>query len=166
MCRGPANASGANLHSSRSSQARREAAEVAAARSVLDWANAKGLDVSWGKGNDVGSFFAVVNYRSGTVQVVSVWTDGHLEVLFSELAKPRGGPFQSPEQRNELARKLGEIPGIVFQGESSMLKRPKISLAAVSRARSMSQLVEVLSWVVDEVVGFFDPGQDFSNVKP
>ncbi|MBI4344100.1 MAG: hypothetical protein HY555_00770 [Euryarchaeota archaeon] len=123
-----------------------EDAEVA--RRILEWANNKTDEIWWGKGRRSGSFFPLLNHKGTLHWLISVWTYGSLEVQF-QVMKTRP-PFDNDSKRLELLRRLNEIPGITIPTDA-ITRRPKIPLSSLRNATSLSQFLETLDWVLQEI---------------
>jgi hypothetical protein len=113
------------------------------ARTILDWGRSVGLDVWWGRGQSDGSFLL---WREATrLWFVSCWTYGRLEIPFDYM---RQGPFASLEVRDELRRRLNDIPGINIP-ENRLVRRPSVELSVLVPGEARRALVSVLSWMLD-----------------
>lgn len=121
------------------------------ARHLLDWAtkNAPIVWVWWGRGKRDGSFIPCVNGQSTYHQMFAVWTYGRVEIYFQYLkAKP---PFEDYTKRKELLDRLNEIAGMSL-GEDAITRRPSIPLSMLAPEDKMSQFLNVLDWVIDEIL--------------
>jgi hypothetical protein len=125
--------------------------EVEAARSLYDWANSLQLSIGWGQGSQEGSFFPMTVYNGGSARTFTLWTYGSVEVPFSELAKPRGGPFQAEEKREELLQRLRAVPGVTIPGDVRDLRRPNVPLTVLSNPEALSHFMDVFTWVVEDI---------------
>lgn len=120
-----------------------EAVEVA--RAVLEWARSVRVDVWWGRGLRDGSF---VLWRDRPRQwFTNCFTYGRIEVLFAYMK--RAGPFQQRELREELRRRLNEIPGVSI-GPEGLDRRPSIPLSTLHSPEALRQFLAVLAWIVEQ----------------
>jgi hypothetical protein len=124
-----------------------------AARSLYHWATGLQLPFSWGQGSRYGSFTMAIAHHGLTTRILTVWTDGRIEVKFSELATPRGGPFQTEERREELLRRLRAVPGVTLHGDVRDFRSPGIPLDVLTKPETLTQIKEVFSWVVEQIRG-------------
>jgi hypothetical protein len=126
---------------------RRGKDEAEAAKRILGWANARDLRIWWGRGKQDGSFFPLVEYRSVTHWLFSVWTYGRVEVQFQHMGK---SPFGERTKRMELLRRLNEIQGIDIPVDK-ISKRPSIPLHLLTDDAVVGQLLSTWDWVVQEI---------------
>jgi hypothetical protein len=126
---------------------RRGAATAAVARKILDWGVDRQLYIWWGKGAQDGSFFPMLILGAETHWIVSVWTYGRLEVQFQMMrSKP---PFSDTALRRQLLSRLNTIPGVQF-GDDVLERRPSIQLSVLESDGALSQLLEILDWVIEQ----------------
>ena len=81
-------------------------------------------------------------------QLFALWSNGYIEIYFYWLAnKP---PFDSLPQREALLDKLNAIDGVNVD-KAKLGGRPSVNLSVFSHAANLSQLLDVMSWVVQEI---------------
>lgn len=124
------------------------AAQAAAAEKILDWAKRNSLRIWWGKGSKQGSFFPMLDWKGDTNWTISVWTYGRVEIVFEKL-KERP-PFAAEENRQELCRRLNQIPGVSIPADRIAL-RPRILLSTLTNGSALEQFLKVLDWVIEEI---------------
>jgi hypothetical protein len=115
------------------------------ARRLLAWARERHLRLWWGKGAHDGSFFPMFDYQGDQFWTVSVWTYGRLEVQF-QMMKP---PFKKKEMRQELQKRLNEIPGVSIP-DSRIDSRPAIHLEVLADGEKLRQFTDVLNWYLEQ----------------
>jgi hypothetical protein len=121
---------------------------VAVARALLAWATQAQLRTVWGRGNQDGSFFPMLDHGGGGGRLFSVWTYGRVEVQFQYLqATP---PFESEALRLELRERLNAIPGVVIPPDG-IARRPSLPLATLIDAASLARFLQTFDWVLAQV---------------
>jgi hypothetical protein len=126
----------------------RPPAEVAVARSILEWASDRVTHIWWGKGQRAGSFVPTLEHHGTDHQLFAVWSSGSVEVYFYWYAyKPL---FASEARRLEILEKLNAIPGIALP-ESAIRRRPNIPLADLVGDNRLDQFLEVFNWYLEQV---------------
>jgi hypothetical protein len=125
-------------------------------RRILDWALSHRLRVWWGKGQIEGSFVPVLDLDSASHQLFAVYSSGVVLVYFQWYAyKP---PFNDARRRMEILQRLNEIPGVAIP-ESSVSRRPSVSLDVLARDGNMDRFLAVFDWFLDEVRAAGDPAR-------
>ncbi|TAN32188.1 hypothetical protein EPN29_08355 [bacterium] len=80
--------------------------------------------------------------------LATVWTYGRVEIGFQYLrTRP---PFTDPIVRQELLRKLNEIPAVQLTSDA-IEKRPSIVLTDLASEAGRSRFFQVLEWAVEQV---------------
>ncbi|MCW5852971.1 MAG: hypothetical protein KIT87_23080 [Anaerolineae bacterium] len=120
-------------------EARHGPQAVATARALLHWATSRGLRIWWGKGPRSGSFFPMLDLPKGTAYTFGVWTYQSVELQFQHMAVP---PFNDQAHREELRRRLNEIPGVNISAER-VTKRPSIKLQTLGARTALDQFLAV-----------------------
>jgi hypothetical protein len=128
-------------------RARRPEGE-AVARAILNWAQDRGMRISWGRGGQDGSFFLIIDRDRTKHYLISVWTYGRLEVLF-ELMKTRP-PFDNEARRCDLLHRLNQISGAKFP-EDAIMRRPRIDLADLTDKSFLEKFLGVLDWALTTI---------------
>lgn len=82
--------------------------ECTVARKLLEWANASGLETTWGQGKTFGTFYPMVCCRSGDYSLFGVSTSAKIEIVFGSF------PDDMLDSRVKLLSRLNSIPGISF----------------------------------------------------
>jgi len=118
-----------------------------AAREVLTWARGRKLRDWWGTGSRNGSFIPVLDHKGNAYSILSMWTEGRIEVLFQYFVN--WVPFDSKEKRLELAGRLNAVPGVEIP-ENATERRPSISLDGLSASSGTQDLLRVFNWVVEQ----------------
>jgi hypothetical protein len=124
-------------------------AEVTAvARKILDWAKGKMTRISWGRGSQSGSFVPILEHQNKEHQLFAVWSYGAVEIYFYWYQYKK--PFDTKEKREELLRRLNQIPGVSLPAEA-ILKRPNIPLSVLKDESALEKFLQVFDWVVSEI---------------
>lgn len=121
---------------------------AAAARRIIDWFRNRGARIWFGKGPTMGSVipsFALPDGRR--LFTIGIWTGGGIEVQFQHLIDP---PFDDG-LREELARRLEEIPGVQIPRDR-LRKRPTFLLEHVTQEPETARLLGVLEWCLDTAI--------------
>lgn len=121
---------------------------VAAARRVLEWATARGLEIWWGKGATHGSFFPWLRAGGFDHWTISVWTSGVVEVQFQHMLK--APPFSDAAKREDLRSRLTAIAGVVI-ARDRLEKRPTFPLSALEAPGAMGKFLEIMDWYIGEL---------------
>lgn len=114
---------------------------VTLANGVYDWAVARGLTPTWGSGGSIGSMSPRVGgVRSGP-RIVTLYTDGNLELVFEYLK----APFNDPEREKDLRGRFAALKG--FQVATNIKKkRPNLPLAVLLDDELLSEFLGVVDW--------------------
>lgn len=113
---------------------------VAVARRLIDWARARELDIWWGKGERMGSFFPMLRVAGTQHWTFSVWTTGTVEIQF-QMMRERP-PFDSEQERLALLRRLNDIEGVDLP-EDAIGRRPNIPLPSLARPGCLDPFVRI-----------------------
>ena len=116
---------------------------VKAAHALIQWAEDRGLRISWGSGKVYGSFIPVLEVAGRQYWPIAVFTHGRVEVQFQHMYQP---PFDSFDLRKELLERLNQVPGVSIP-EDAITGRPRLSLSDLGRnPKMLSELKAVLDW--------------------
>lgn len=118
------------------------------ARAILEWAKPRFTRIWWGKGRRSGSYFPMLDHAGESYRPIAVWTYGTVEIQFEWLQHRR--PFDWPDKRLELARRLNQIPGIAIP-EDSISRRPSFPLSVLVDENQLESLLQILDWVLSEI---------------
>ena len=118
---------------------------VAPAKKVMAWANERGLEISWGKGRQTGSFTPTFSYDGAVHRVFSVWTSGHLQMHFGDLKfRP---PFDDQDTRLGLLARVNKATGAQLP-EDGATRYPSFFVSEVS---DMDGLLSTFDWAMDSI---------------
>lgn len=126
-------------------EARKGSATRAVAVELLRWTEEACGKLGWGKGATDGSFVATPTVDNQLQSLFAVWTSGTLEVHFQYLAAKH--PFSDPGLREELRRRLNDIPGVSIPPDA-LARRPSIALDLLAPPESRRLLMEAFGWVL------------------
>jgi len=124
-------------------EAKRSAEEVRVARQIYDWTLQHTMRATWGRGTIHGSFRPVLEIGERSCAPIVLYTYGSVELQFYWLQ----APFDGPELRLELLRRLNEIPGVALPPDA-ITKRPAIPFALLVAESALTQFEDVLAWVL------------------
>lgn len=129
-------------------QQRHTAAEVNAARQILEWAQSHVTYVWWGKGQQMGSFVPTFQHGNFKHQLFAVYTYGTVELYFQWYQnKP---VFDTESKRIELAQRLNSIDDVSVPLDA-IHRRPGIPLSALKREEDVTRFLEIYEWFIQEV---------------
>ncbi len=118
------------------------------ARAILDWANRTVTRVWWGRGGQDGSMVVIYEVGGTTYYLATLWTYGRVEIGFQYLrSRP---PFTDPALRQELLRRLNEVPNVNLTADS-IDKRPSIPLADLQSEASRARFLDALEWAIQQI---------------
>ncbi len=127
---------------------RRSDKEAEVARKILAWAKKSVPRIWWGKGSKDGSFFPMFDHKDETHWVVSVWTQGRVEIPFQWMLARK--PFGDEAKRLELRNRLNKIPGVEIPADA-ITRRPTITLAQLTDDATLKAFLGVLDWYITEL---------------
>lgn len=118
------------------------------ARKCLAWAQAHKLRIWWGRGKNDGSLFPVYDSDVGKNFVFSLWTNGKVELQFQYMSVP---PFADLSMRQELSRRLNEIPGVTVP-DDALSRRPTFELELLVAPDSLAKFLATCDWAHSEIL--------------
>jgi len=122
--------------------------EVEIAREIMKRVEGK-LPISWwGRGNNNGSFFPILDHKGISYYPISIWSNGKVVIQFQHLKKKP--PFDSESKRRELMDRLNRIPGFSIS-EDALGRRPGVYLSIFKNEYEIQQFLETLDWAVQEI---------------
>jgi hypothetical protein len=89
-----------------------------------------------------------LDYKDISYYPIVVWTYGKIEIQFQWLKT--SPPFDSESKRKRLIDRMNKIPGVQIPAEAITL-RPNIFLSVFKEQTALTQLLETLDWVVQEI---------------
>ncbi len=141
-------------------QAQDRESETRVARALLEWSQAQGRSVEWGKGAVGGSFRPWVSTPAGEFSPFIVFhgsKNAQLELRVASLGLP---PFDGPEGRAEFVKRIAAIDGVVLSPSAESV-RPNVRLTSFDVPARLTALLELFDWVVDAVASHApNPGGD------
>jgi hypothetical protein len=118
------------------------------AKQILEWSKPRFQSFYWGRGAKAGSFAPFFVQGDLDYPSFAVWTYGTVEIYFQHLkSRP---VFSSDNKRLELLRKLNLIPGVSIP-ESTLSKRPGISLELLKDKKSLGLFFDAFDWLIQEI---------------
>jgi hypothetical protein len=116
-------------------------AGVGPATAILHWAQSRGDPLQWGRGGQCGSFTPVVARQGIAYQLVSVRTDGTLQLLFARLKDSQ--LFADRARRLELLAQVNRVRHVCLPAEA-VDQRPSVPLAMFGDPEAGAQLIALL----------------------
>ena len=119
--------------------------EAKVAKGLLNWASVRATRIYWGRGKTTASFVPTLVHKNTDHQLFAVYSYGSVELYFQHFARKL--PFSKLENRRELLKKLNAIPGVAIS-ESSLDKRPNVSLSVFANDDSLARLLDAFDWCI------------------
>lgn len=123
--------------------------EADVARDIFRWAEAKKLDIRWGRGRLFGAFTPVFLHRGEDYGPFAVWTSGLIAINFGALRNRP--PFDAEKKRLELLKKLNSLLDEKLP-EDAINRYPSVRLSALRAPGVLGGVLETFDWFVDEVM--------------
>lgn len=124
--------------------------EANAARRIRQWAQDRGLPVSWGRGGVYGAFMPRVEHDGVQLHIFSISTSGQVQIHFGGTHPP---PFDARDRRRELSDRLNAVPGLHIQVDDVERQWPTLPLAALTDTDRLQAFLDVWDWYLDELHG-------------
>ena len=118
-----------------------------AAAKILEWAEAHGLRIVYGRGSQDGSFQPGLDDETGYLFPFGFYTDGSVAVHFQWMLPFQ--PFDQLEKRKELQARLNVLPGVNLP-DDRLEKRPTFQIAVLTDGDAMAKCLETAEWAFDE----------------
>lgn len=130
---------------------RHGAESAAVALQLLDHVRPpKTSQFKYGSGAQWGGITAVIVSGGMNYQVCRIGTGAPLVVWFDSLKKKP--PFEDPEQRRAVLRKLNEIPGVSF-GDDRIEKRAKVRYSVFDNPAALPKAKAALDFIIETIRG-------------
>jgi len=121
---------------------------ISPAAALLRWGQRRGDPPQWGRGRQCGSFAPSVMRHGVSYQLVSVRTDGTLQLLFARL---KGSPlFADRARRLELLAQVNQVRHLRLPAET-IDQRPAVPLAIFTDPDARTELITLLDAFHDAV---------------
>jgi hypothetical protein len=121
------------------------------ARSILEWAEGRGLRLEWGRGIKDGGCTLWADASGQAYPLIAVRTgfkSPYVQVQFGALsARP---PFDDESKRQEFRRRLNEIRGVAIPSDGAT-KYPSIRLTSLQTPDASQGLFASLEWALREI---------------
>jgi len=118
------------------------------ATAILRWAQRRGDPLQWGRGGQSGSFTPTVARQGIAYQLVSVRTDGTIQLLFARLKDSQ--LFADRARRLELLAEVNRVRHLCLPAEA-VDQRPAVPLAMFGDPDASAQLIALLDAFHDGV---------------
>jgi hypothetical protein len=125
------------------------------AHDILKWSEENMPTIAWGSGRTLGSFTPGLMGGETWHQVVSVWTNGVVELQFDYMRSK--APFHDMALRQELVDQFSRVPGFEMP-EDAVRRRPSFELGLLATPEASDRFFETLNWFVSEVKAFYGQG--------
>jgi hypothetical protein len=129
-------------------EVRNGGATTRVARTIYEWLRPRATRIWWGKGQQTGSVYPMFDSAGGKGYLISLWTNGKVEVPFGWMK--RTPPFNDQAKRQELLDKLIAIPGIALPS-GGFDHFPRFELKARADKAVLDQFINVLEWAVNQL---------------
>lgn len=131
-------------------EGQRGSVEADVARQILDWFDERGLAVAWGRGARNGSASPkLVRPGSPPYNMMSMWTDGGIQVQFSSMSHP---PFDSLQKRRELADRLEALDGAITMSDQQLRSTwPSVRLHQIVEPERLRGFLKAWDWFIEQV---------------
>jgi hypothetical protein len=127
----------------------RGATEADLARRILDWYDDRGLEIFWGRGSRNGSATPKLIRDGLTYNLMSMWTDGGIQVQFSSMNLP---PFDRLQTRREFANRLEALNEAVTMSDEQLLSTwPSVKLHQLTNPERLNQFLDAWDWYLDRI---------------
>lgn len=121
---------------------------AAAAEALFGWARERRLDEWFGAGSKDGSWQAGIQRGSRYLWPFALYTYGRVEIHFQYLA--RRPPFEAVGLREELRRRLNDVPGIQID-ETEVELRPSFPLSVLADSAARERFCSTIEWALAQV---------------
>ena len=116
----------------------------------MTWASERGLEISWGKGRQLGSFTPALLHDGWRLAMFTVWTNGTVQMNFGDMNfgdLKKHPPFDGKDARLDLLARLNADAGDKL-AEDRVDKYPGFALSDVT---NMDGLLATWEWVLDSI---------------
>jgi len=118
------------------------------AAEILRDAQRRGEAIQWGRGGQTGSATPTIWRQGVAYQLVSVHTDGTLQLLFARLRElPR---FENRARRLDLLEQVNEVQHVHLP-DQSIDQRPAVPLSLLADRSAASEFAKLMGWFHDSV---------------
>lgn len=125
----------------------RGATEAGIGRRLFGWLQEQGCAMTWGSGTGYGTCYAKVDTTAGQYRVLQMWTNG--DVMLPFMYKTLGA-FADDDTREELRRRLNELPGVKLPPRP---KGPSFKLSVLASEDVYGRFLDILVWEIEGVRG-------------
>lgn len=128
--------------------ARRAGGEaVLVARRIMEWCPNR-MQRDFGKGGSTGSVFFEHLEGERPFRVLTIWTDGNVEISLQALRKSL--PFSNDQKRREFVAELNKIPEVSFS-EERIFGNPRIPLQQLNSDDMLDSLFAAIGWAIAQI---------------
>ena len=118
------------------------------AENLIAWCRERGMEDSWGKGAQSGSYFPFVTQGEHWYVPFALWTTGELETQFQHI-KSRPA-FASAEMRKQLRQRFNELPSVDLPPDG-VEKRPSFPMSVLNDPASMTSFKSTVDWMLGRI---------------
>jgi hypothetical protein len=130
-------------------ESNRNSSEAAAARRILDWCADRGMNLKWGTGPERGSCSPKLTRGGATYNLMSLWTDGGIQIQFGSMRNP---PFDSLEWRRQFADRLATVDEAIEFTDDQLLGRwPILRMHRLVEGRGVERFLEAWDWYLEQI---------------
>jgi hypothetical protein len=127
---------------------KKDSGAVPIAKYLLDWAQNCKLDIWWGRGKQMGSFYPVFLHDDKRYPLFGVWTYSRVETQFESYKTKT--VFSDHTKRMTLRDLLNKVNGVQIE-EKSIDKRPSFSIHLLKEPAEMEKFLAAYDWFFEQV---------------
>lgn len=129
--------------------ASRTDAEVKIIRHLIDWARRQKLEDNFRQGSRGSAFIPILNHSGHPYYPMSVQRNGNIVVQMRWLKDHP--PFNDPAKRDELQKRVQQIPGLKITDAGGMEGFPKFPIKSLSDDNHLKTFTDALDWMISEI---------------
>lgn len=127
--------------------------DVRTAKDILRWLKDRKMRIWWGEGKKSGSYIPMLDVDENSYFTFAVWTNGRVELQFQWMKT--NTPFEDPDMRKKLLRKLTAIDGVDIP-EDAIDRRPSFPLSALQNEIDLDAFLDAITWAIEVYQGNLD----------
>ncbi len=110
----------------------------------MDWAEAKVLASTWGKGRTYGTYYPILEHKGKSHRLFTVYSSGRIEMGFGDF------PLEEEERRQELMKRLNAIKGVSLPPEA-LATWAGFPLSVLKIKTEFQSFVDTINWAINEI---------------
>jgi hypothetical protein len=116
------------------------------AEKIIRWSETRGLRIWWGKGQQSGSCYVMLDHGGAQHYLFAIWTDGGLALHIQNFK----GPFEDLSSRIQVVEQLNRIPSFGLT-EYNAEKGASVRLHMIGSEEALTQFLTTFDWVIEEI---------------